>query len=160
MEIEIARDSHVPELVTLMRAMHAETGRFELPFSEARAQATFAAALADEKRAYCVLLARTSEGEPAGFLFGTITRPWFSEGLIAHDHAFFVLPRWRGSSAALKLLRVFRRWAEKRSAAVLNISQRAGVEMERFDRFMERQGFWAIGKNFSTRLADTGPDAE
>lgn len=159
MEIEIAQEGHVPELVTLIRAMHAESGRFELPFSEARAKATFEAALADYKGVYCVLLARTSGGEAAGFLFGTITRPWFSDALIAHDHAFFVSPRWRGSSAALKLLRVFRRWAGKRSATVLNISQRAGVEMERFDRFMERQGFRAIGKNFSTGLVETGTDA-
>lgn len=159
MEIEVAQEGHVPELVELVQAMHAESGRFELPFSESRAQAAFAGALADEKCTYCVLLARTSEGEAAGFLFGTITRPWFSEALIAHDQAFFVSPRWRGSSAALKLLRVFRRWADKRSAAVLNISQRAGVDMERFDRFMERQGFRAIGKNFSTRLADAGRDA-
>lgn len=160
MEIEIAGESHVPELVRLVRAMHAESGRFELPFSEGRARATFAAAVADEQGAYCVLLARTSEGEPAGFLFGTVTRPWFSEALIAHDHAFFVLPSWRGSSAALKLLRVFRRWAVKRDVAVLNISQRAGVEMERFDRFMERQGFRSIGKNFSTRLTVTNTDVD
>ncbi len=160
MKVEIALECHVPELVTLMRAMHAESGRFELPFSEGRAQATFAAAVADEKGAYCVLLARTSQGEPAGLLFGTITRPWFSEALIAHDHAFFVLPSWRGSSAAMKMLRVFRRWAVKRNAAVLNISQRAAIEMDRFDRFMEREGFRSIGKNFSARLADTETDIE
>lgn len=160
MNIEIARGCHVPELVALVRAMHAEAGRADLPFAEARAKATFAAAIDDEHGAYCVLIARSSQGEPAGFLFGTITRPWFSEALIAHDHALFVSPSWRGSSAALKLLRVFRRWAVKRNAAVLNISQRSGVEMERFGRFMERQGFRAIGKNFSTRLTDNGAEAE
>lgn len=152
MKIEIAGQEHIDELMALGRAMYAESTLVHLPLDEERARQTLLGAIDDDKGVYCMLLARSSEGQAAGWLFGTITRPWFTGSLVAHDHAFFVAPEYRGSSAAFKLLGVFRRWAEKRGAAVLNISQRVGVEMERFDRFMRRAGYEPRGMNFSLRL--------
>ncbi|MDX1609694.1 MAG: hypothetical protein R3225_06180 [Halofilum sp. (in: g-proteobacteria)] len=104
------------------------------------------------KDIYCMLLARSSDRQPLGGLFGTVGCPWFTSALVAHDHAFFVAPEYRGSSTAINLLGVFRRWAEQREAAVLNVSQRVGVEMERFERFMRRTGFEPRGMNFSMHL--------
>lgn len=152
MNIEIAGSEHLDELVDLGRLMYAESALTHLPLDVERVRKTFRAALDDDKGIYCLLLARSSDGIPAGWLFGTITRPWFTDALVAHDHAFFVAPEFRGTSAAIKLLQVFRRWAEKRNARVLNISQRVGVEMDRFDRFMRRTGFESKGMNFSMPL--------
>lgn len=156
MKIEIAGAEHLDELVMLGRAMHAESALVNLPLDETRLRRTLQAAIEDSAGTHCLFLARSGDGEPAGWLFGAITRPWFTHALVAHDHAFFVLPVYRGSSAALKLLKVFRRWAEKRDAQVLNISQRVGVDMERFDRFMRRTGFEARGMNFSMLLEENG----
>lgn len=152
MKIEIAGPEHIEELVDLGQSMHAESALTHLPLDVERVRKTFRAALEDDKGMYCLFLARSSEGMPAGWLFGTITRPWFTDALVAHDHAFFVAPEFRGTSAAIKLLKVFRRWAEKRNARVLNVSQRVGVEMDRFDRFMRRTGFEPRGMNFSMSL--------
>lgn len=152
MKIEIAASEHIEELISLGCRMYEESALTSLPLDVERARKTFRAALDDDKGMYCLFIARSSEGVPAGWLFGTITRPWFTDALVAHDHAFFVAPEFRGSSAALKLLKVFRRWAEKRNARMLNVSQRVGVEMDRFDRFMRRAGFESRGTNFSMTL--------
>lgn len=152
MKIEVCTEAHIDELMHLGRAMYAESALGGVEGDEERARRTFLAAIRDETGVYCLLLARAGNGEAAGFLFGTITRPWFTSALIAHDHAFFVMPAYRGSSAALKVLRVFRRWADKRGAACLNVSQRVGVETDRFDRLMTRLGFEARGTNFSLSL--------
>lgn len=152
MKIEIADEKNIEELISLGRVMHAESTLRNLSLDMERVRMTFRSALNDDKGVYCLLIARSSDGEPAGWLFGTITRPWFTNALVAHDHAFFVVPEYRGSSAAIKLLKVFHRWAEKRNAEILNVSQRVGVEMERFDRFMRRAGFEPRGMNFSMTL--------
>lgn len=152
MKIEIAGPEHIDELMALGKAMYEESTLVYLPSDENRARQTLLGAINDDKGVYCMLLARASDGRAAGWLFGTISRPWFTSALVAHDHAFFVAPEYRGSSAAIKLLGVFRRWAEKREAAVLNVSQRVGVEMERFESFMRRAGFEPRGMNFSMRL--------
>lgn len=156
MKIEIAGREQIEELMALGRAMYAESTLTHLPLDEERARQTLLGAINDEKGLYCMLIARSSDGEPAGWLFGTITRPWFTQELVAHDHAFFVAPEFRGSRAALLLLSGFRRWAEKRGARALNISQRVGVEMERFESFMRRMGFEPRGMNFSTTLEGPG----
>lgn len=152
MKIEIAGPEHIDELMELARAMYEESTLAYLTPDADRARQTLLGAINDDKGVYCMLLARSGDGQAAGWLFGTVTRPWFTGSLVAHDHAFFVAPEYRGSSAAIKLLSVFRHWAEKRGAAVLNISQRVGVEMDRFDRFMRRLGYEPRGMNFSLRL--------
>lgn len=153
MKIETAGPEQMDELVRLGRAMMAESALAHFPPDEERARRAFAAAMENDKGLYCLLLARASTGDPAGWLFGTITRPWFSQALVAHDHAFFVTPEYRGSSAAIKLLRGFRLWAERRGAVALNISQRVGVQMDRFESFMRHQGFESRGMNFSLPLS-------
>lgn len=151
-KLEWATQATLDDIVELGREMHAESALTYLPLSEERLRATLGTALDDDRGRYCLLLARSDDGTPAGWLFGAIDRPWFTSALIAHDFAFFVSPRFRGGEAASMLLDAFRRWAEKRDAAVVNISQRVGVEMERFQYFMQREGFEARGMNFSLPL--------
>lgn len=152
MRIEFAGEEHIDDLIALGRLMHAESALTNLRLDIERARRTFRGAINDDKGMYCLLIARSSDGAAAGWLFGTVTRPWFTDALVAHDHAFFVAPQYRGSSAAIKLLKVFRRWAKRRNAEVLNVSQRVGVEMDRFERFMRRAGFQPRGMNFSMPL--------
>lgn len=152
MKIEIAGPENLDELVALGRSMHAESALGALPLDDDRLRRTLEGAINDETGVYCVLVARASDGKPAGALFGTISRPWFTQALVAHDHAFFVTSQFRGSSAAIKLLQAFRRWAERRNATSLHVSQRVGVEMERFERFMRSAGFEPRGMNFGMSL--------
>jgi len=150
--IEIAAMDDLDDLVKLARSMHEESALTHLPLDVERVHRTVEGAIADEKGVYCVFIARTPSGDAAGWLFGTIGHAWFTSSLVAHDHALFVLPEFRGSSAASRLLRAFCRWAGKRGAASVNVSQRVGVELERFERFMRREGFECRGMNFGRSL--------
>lgn len=148
MKIEWVTHETMDEVVALGKEMHAES-RFEaLPLHEGRLRESFAGALRDERGVYFLALARSDDGRVTGGLFGTVERPWFTDGILAHDYAFFVRHGYRGSSAALKLLTAFRRWAHKRGACELHIYQTVAVERERFDRMMRRCGFEFAGGNY------------
>lgn len=152
MRIEIAGTDDLDELTALTRSMYEESALTYLPLDLDRVHRTVEGAIADDKGVYCVFIARSATGEAVGWLFGTIGRAWFTSSLVAHDHAFFVLPAFRGSSAASRLLQAFCRWADKRGAVSVNVSQRVGVELERFERFMRREGFECRGMNFGRSL--------
>src|SRR5262245_32146893 len=52
--------------------------------------------------------------EPVGYLVGKINRSFFSQSTYAVQEMWYVVPHYRGSSAALRLLREFERWADER----------------------------------------------
>ncbi len=66
--------------------------------------------------------------------------------------------RARGSSAAIKLLMAFRRWAEQRNVSELNINMSVAVEMSRFNKMMSKLGFRCCGSNFSLGLGGQSSD--
>lgn len=136
------------EAVALGRQMHAESRFSALPFDGERLRTSLAGAIDDDRGVYFTALARSSRGAVAGGLFGTVEKPYFTSGVLAHDYAFYVRPDFRGSSAALKLLTAFRRWAQKRGASELHVYQTVAVERERFDRMMRRAGFEYAGGNY------------
>ncbi len=102
----------------------------------------------------CVLLADHAQAGTVGMLAGYVTDYFFSDALVAQDRCFFVLPDHRGSSAALKLLIAFRRWAENRHAAELCINMSVDVEQERFNKFMTHMSFKSCGSNFVLPLKE------
>ncbi|MES2771532.1 MAG: hypothetical protein V4623_06055, partial [Pseudomonadota bacterium] len=65
----------------------------------------------------------------------------------------------RGSSAGLKLLAAFRRWAEQRQAHELSINMSVAIHIERFNRMMTKLGFNCCGANFWLPLNSTGDSA-
>ena len=100
----------------------------------------------------CVLLAEQNDGSVVGMLAGFVTDYFFSDVLVAQDKVFFVLPSHRGSSAALKLLIAFRRWAENRKVVEICINMSVDVEQVRFDKFMTHMGFKSCGSNYHLPL--------
>lgn len=148
MKIEWVTRGSVDEAVELGREMHAESRFTALPFDADRLRKSFVGAIDDDRGVYFLALARSSGGDAAGGLFGTVEKPYFTSGVLAHDYAFYVRPDFRGSSAALKLLSAFRRWAQKRGARELHVYQTVAVDSDRFDRMMRRAGFEYAGGNY------------
>lgn len=148
MKIEWVTQETLPELIALGREMHRESRFRTLPFDEDRLGRSLAAAVDDSRGVYFLALARASGGKVVGGMFAVVEQPFFTSAIIANNYAFFVRPPYRGSSAALKLLTAFRRWAGKRGVRELHVHQTGGVENQRFDRMMRRAGFEHAGGNY------------
>jgi GNAT superfamily N-acetyltransferase len=150
--IEWVGSGNLDEVIALSRRLHEESCHDGLPFDEHRLRQSFEAALSDGGNIYFLALARSVEGPAVGCFFGTIVRPHYSQALLAHDCGFYVVPQFRGTDAAPRLLKAFTHWAKKRGVAEIQIYQTVAIEPERFDRFMRRSGFQFVGGNYALQL--------
>lgn len=151
MKIRLAGADDVPTVIALGRRMIDESRFQDYGLNGAKASVAIEKMVRNPKHS-AVFLAERSDGTIAGMLGGYVVDLFFCDAVVAQDRFFFVAPEARGSSAALKLLLAFRRWAEARQVSELNINMSVGVEMERFNRMMGKLGFRCCGSNFSLEL--------
>lgn len=149
--IRAARHEDMAAVMRLGAAMHAESRFARYPLSEAKLSVAFADHL-DKPAVACLLLAEHTDGRLLGMLAGNVVEFFFSDARLAQDILFFVMPEARGTSAAIRLLTAFRRWAENRQVEELNINMSAAIDMPRFNRFMTHIGFSCCGSNFHFQL--------
>lgn len=147
MKIRLAQMSDAEAVYAICVRFHEESrfGRYPLNPDKLRT------AIAESIRfsnVSCVLLAEHHSDGAVGMLAGYVTSPRFADVRVAQDHGFYVLPEHRGSSAALKLMIAFRRWAENRQAVELCINQNVDIDQARFNRFMRHLDFQCCGANF------------
>ena len=140
-----------PQFMHLALAMHAESRFSNYKLSQEKLRQVFERQLRAKEIA-CCLLAQRRDGKVVGMLLGYTLELFFTDAQIAQDLVFFVLPEFRGCSAAIRLLTAFRKWAEMRDVHELNINMSVAVDMKRFDRFMTHTGFTNCGSNFYYRL--------
>jgi hypothetical protein len=106
----------------------------------------------------CFLVAESADGQMAGVLIGCIEKLFFNDEYSARCLIVFVTPAFRGSSAAVKLILAFKRWAENRRAVDLCIGIAGGVHPARTDRFLKKLGFRLDGGNYSVDLRQSSTD--
>lgn len=110
----------------------------------------------------CMLgIAESSTGDLAGFHMANVDRYIFCDDLVGQSIAYFVLPRYRGTSAALRLLQLFWRWAEKRGAReiVLGTGISDGASLQAMDRFVRRAGLQQVGGLYGRWIDGAGETA-
>lgn len=97
--------------------------------------------------AWMLAVAETSGGELAGFHMAHMAQYFFCDEWMAESVLYFVAPERRGTSAALKLLRIFERWGQRRGAreVVLGTGVSEGAPLARTDRFLRRAGIRQVG---------------
>lgn len=153
MKIRFATQQDIPAILALGSQMAAESRFRCYPLNPAKMADTARAMIQHPARA-TILLAERTDGEIVGMLAGYIVDLFFADVLSAQDRVFFVKPEARGSSAAMKLLSAFRKWAQNRKTQELNINMSVAVEMARFEKMMTRLGFFRCGSNFSLALGE------
>lgn len=145
-----AGEADLEAMLDLGKELFRESVYSALPYDEGKVRRTLRRTLG-RPDTYCLLLAE-STSEPAGMLYGQIGEHAFSRALAATVHAHYVRPGLRGSSAAIKLLHGFRRWAVKRGAVALYASVSAGIRVPQADRFLRKLGFRVTGGNYVLEL--------
>ena len=152
MRVRLATASDEEALLEMGRCMHAESRFSRYPLDHTKLRKLIELSLTDGK-VHCILVAQNLHGQLTGMLGGHVQNMFFTDALIAQDKFFYVLPESRGTSAALKLLMAFQRWALNRRVQEININMSVAIDMERFDKFMRHTGFVRCGSNYFKNTA-------
>lgn len=121
---------------------HEESNYRELEYSPEKCYQLGLRAIKDDNELWLI----AEEDEPAGMLGAWCRPPIFSKECVASDHLVYVSPRYRGSSAFIKLVRAYVRWAKKR-AKLIFLATSTGYETEKlYTRlgFIKRGGIYQL----------------
>lgn len=150
--IRFAIAEDIPALVELGKEIHAGTRLSALPYDEEKLASQFRAILEPPNESYCIFAAVVPGEGFVGALMGAVSEYPFSGARMSSNYVYFVRSRYRGSSLAVRLLFAFRQWARNRDTMLFCISQNAGVDTGRFDKYMHHLGFARTGGNYSRWL--------
>ena len=87
-----------------------------------------------------------------GMFTAHLNRYAFSQEFIAQHDIFYVLPEWRGTRAALLLVRAFEKWAREFGINHAILGVHSGLFPERTGRFYGKLGYRPMGGNFMKEL--------
>lgn len=149
MLIRNATSTDITRLVQFGYLIHAESKFSTLTFDPDKVRETLESIVESDKGTHCCFIAESADRELIGVFIGCVEEYFFSRSLMAHSILIYVHPKWRGSSAALKFIHSFRKWAMNREALEICIGVASGVTIGRTDRFLKRLGFSVTGGNYS-----------
>lgn len=84
----------------------------------------------------------------AGLMIASVRAPEFSHDLIAWDTLIYVHPDYRGTRAAILLLKEYRRWSIARGAKMIFMRTTTGIEPQKTGKLFEKLGFRYVGGNY------------
>lgn len=94
------------------------------------------------------------DGKLIGFIAGMQQEYFFSNRQKVGDLGFYVLPEYRGCSAALKLIRKLEGWAKDIGVNDIYIGQTTKVNIDKTKQFYERLGYQTVGFNTVKNLKE------
>lgn len=130
-------------LIALGELMHVESNYRSIIFSKDKTLVTGISIIADPM--WCVRVCEGKDDEVIGMFVGYVSQFPFSYDLVASDFVLYVLPEYRGSTAALRLLGAYEAWAKSKEAKIINIGTTTGVNTDKVGEFYERLGFNRVG---------------
>jgi hypothetical protein len=149
MRIRNATSTDISPLIQFGYLIHAESKFSTLDFDPDKVRKTLESIVGSMKGTHCCFIAENTERQLIGVFIGCVEEYFFSQNLMAHSILIYVHPKWRGSSAAVKFIHAFRKWAMNRQALEMCIGVASGVTIGRTDRFLKRLGFAVTGGNYS-----------
>lgn len=153
MKIRFSKPEDTQAILLLGQQMMEESRFAEYAFNPEKTRQLITRMIERQPDTDCILLAERDDGAVVGMLAGYVMDFFFCNGYVAQDRVYYVLPEYRGSSAAFKLILAFRRWAENKRVVELCINMSVAIDMERFNKFMTHLGFSRCGANFALRLS-------
>lgn len=152
MRIAFAEQEDTENLVQMGARMMALSRFSAMPCRHDKLRRTIEHAIANP--GYMLALARSGDESLAGFHLASMQEYFFADGWYAQSISFFVAPEYRGSSAALRLLRALQKWGERQGAReiVAGTGVSDGTTLARMDRFMRHAGLRQVGGLYSRVL--------
>ena len=140
----------IDEIIEMGARMHEESAYAFLPFDRDKVRHLITT-YADNPDTRCGLVAEESN-TLVGMFGGYLTNYFFCNEKLACDILLFVDQKYRGSSAAVRLIRAFRDWAAVRGAREVCLGVSTDINTERTGKFYERMGFTCVGGIYKQRL--------
>jgi hypothetical protein len=146
-----ATPADLGDILELGQQMHAESAFRHFNLDVAKCAMLFHTCLTNPDTHF-IRVAVSPVGEVIGIFAGYITEYYFGHDLIASDYVWYVTPEYRGSRAALSLLRDFQKWAEDRNASEVHVGISTGVFAEKTGALLEKLGYDLVGGNYKLRV--------
>jgi GNAT superfamily N-acetyltransferase len=142
--IEVAPLAEGDELIVaaLARAMHSESPIYSQWAFEREVLMDWIKLCRDNEDWLCLIA--WDNGVPIGFLAVGAVPMLFNRARTVDDLALFVVPERRGSTAALRLLRIMEPWARQRAVAI-RMGVTTGTNQRQAIKFLERLGYVQTG---------------
>lgn len=151
--LEEFRPEDLDELVELCRAMWHEAPRYrDHPFRPSKIGQWGQLFLTNEDW-LCVIARKEVEGKlvPVGFVAAGAVEMLFCELKTVDDLGFFVLPEWRGTTAAVRLLRYLEAWGKAKGVEI-RMGVTTGTNQAQVGKFLARFGYEATGELYTKAL--------
>lgn len=152
MAIRFATLEDIPTLVEIGHSYHEESRFKRYGYDPVKLAANLKALIEDKSGVRCFFVADDANKQPYALIIGCIESYFFSNEPVAQSMIFWVHPKHRGGSAALKLVTAFRKWAENRKAFEVAIGVNSAVHIDVADKFFKKLGFQLTGGNYSMAL--------
>lgn len=94
------------------------------------------------------------DDEIIGFISGIVGEYFFSKRKKISDLGFYVLPEYRGSKTALKLLKEYESWAKLCGVDDIHLGQTTAIDIEKTQNFYNRLGYKTVGFNTVKHLRE------
>lgn len=135
-KIRTATRQDMPIIISLGRAMHAESRYHTLSFSPIKVASTFAQLMSGGG---CVFVAE-QDNEIIGGIAGFISQPWYGVESVLNEIALFLSPEHRGGLVAARLIKAFVAWGKAQGCVLIQSGVVSGVEQDRTEKLYQRLG--------------------
>ncbi len=138
------------ECILLGAMMHEESVFRDQPFS--RDRLAFLAHLCVTNQDYACFVAERN-GQVVGLMVGLKGQHFFSDSKYAADLALYVAPHHRGSTAAIRLVIEFSKWAEASGCDEIRCGVTTGINDEVGGKIYKRFGFHDGGRLYVKKIS-------
>lgn len=143
-------EDNLGDVLRLALTMQQESDYAEVPFDVEKTAHSVMNMVVRNPNGFGMLA--YSGDQPIGMICGGLSPYVFSRGSLVSDYAWYVLPEHRGSSAAIRMLKMLQKWATNKGATELYMGVTTNVTADRTGKILQRMGFKHVGGNYRTRL--------
>lgn len=136
----------VEDLIILSRMFHAENAP-HLDFDAQKIRDRAEQLFADLDRDNLNVFMAYKDGEPVGFILGWVNTYLFSYQVIAHQELWYVIPAFRGTRIAFRLIKEFEEWARLRGAVEIftGVASHDAEKNKNVSHVLTRMGYPRVG---------------
>ena len=140
----LIKEADFESVVGLAKQMHAEAPTYrDFAFDPAKVQALCQICF-DMDDWICVVV-EDDDGEIIGFTAAGAIATLFGHELVVEDLAFYVHPSRRGTTAAVRMLRMIETWAKTLGAKAIRMGITTGTNPTQTAKFLSRFGYAETG---------------
>lgn len=133
----LLEERDVLSVVELARAMHEEAPVYrDFAFVDEKVAQLCANCL--EREDWLCIVTEADDGMIVGFTAAVCVPTLFGEDAFVEDLGFYVHPAWRGTTAAVRMLRMLESWAAAMNASAIRMGVTTGTNPAQTGKFLQR----------------------